>query len=168
MWLLIGLDLLIIFFDQFLSILSSNWGSCICFERVLFIMLTSTLTLYLLSQMNFITTKRDVDSLSVFVFIVPLAIKRLANTWLLTFFLLLKVHFSVNKAFKKTVGMLGLLVLLVNLSKIVGRSEKISLKISTSIAWLLFKANLLIFRDWFLLRVFLHALSSFSAFFFLH
>lgn len=57
-------------------------------------------------------------------------------------------------------------ILLIGLSRAVDRSEKISLKVPTFIAWLLFKVNLLISRNGFLLQVFLRALSSFSAFFF--
>lgn len=97
--------------------------------------------------MSYNATRRSVGSFGVFVFIETLATKHLANTLFLALFLLQRVRFLVNKVFRKAVGMLGSPILLVNSLKAVGQSQKISPKVPTSLAWLLFKTNLPMSRD---------------------
>lgn len=134
--------------------------------------LASILTFCLPGQMSFITIAEDIGSLLwLDIFVEPLFIniwvtRYLTRIWtLVIFFWLLKVCFLINKISIKVGSVISSLVWPVDLLP-VGRSKRVFLKVSTSTIWLLFNTNLLIFRDWFFVRVFSYNSSSFLVFFF--
>lgn len=118
--------------------------------------------------MSSITTGGGINGLFCLGFFAePLATKCPANAWLLVLAFLLSEHLTVRKISKWAVVVVTSLSigLLIGTSSSIG-FKRISLKVPTSTPWLLFNANLLISRNWFLLWAFLRVLSSFSAFFF--